>query len=88
VSEDTKAKAKAAGGSKAIATYILAYKGAGFTSKELCEATGVRPADLARTLKTDIVKSALASAGLSYEPGKGRAPSRFVCWSPEAIAAE
>ena len=87
VSEDTKVRAKAAGGSKAVAAYILAHKSDGFTSKELCEGSGITPAHLAKYLKAPIVKSALASAGVTYEPGKGRAPSRFVRWAPEAIAA-
>lgn len=88
VSEDTEAIAKAAGGSKAVAAFILAHKGDGFTSKDLCIETGITPANLARCLKSAIVKASLASAGLSYVPGKGRTSSCFICWSPVAVAAE
>jgi hypothetical protein len=40
MSEETKAKAKAAGGAQAVAAFILAYVGDGFTSKELCVGSG------------------------------------------------
>ena len=75
MSEATKAKAKADGRSTAVAAFILDHKGDGFTSKELCEASGVLPSNLAKALKSPLVKSALTCAGLSYVPGKGRALS-------------
>jgi hypothetical protein len=87
MSEATKAKAKAAGGAQAVAAYILDHRGDGFTSRELCETAGVLPAHLARYLKSPTVKAALASAGLSYVPGKGRTLSSFIRWSQPAIAA-
>ena len=67
---------------------ILAHKGDGFTSKELCETAGINPALLSKYLKSPVVRAAVESTGLSYVPGKGRALSQFVRWSPEAIAAE
>ena len=88
MSEETKAKAKAAGGAQAVSAFILAYVGDSFTSKELCEATGVQPANLAKYLKSPTVKAALASTGLSHVPGGGRGkPGCFLRWLP-AIAAE
>lgn len=86
MSEETKGKAKEAGGAQAVAAYILAHA-QGFTSKDLCEATGINPANLARYRNSGVVKAAIASTGLSYVAGKGRSPSTFIQWSPAAEAA-
>jgi hypothetical protein len=48
MSEASKVKAKTDGGAQAVASYILNHKGDGFTSKELCGATRVSPANLAK----------------------------------------
>jgi hypothetical protein len=86
-SEETKTDAKSAGGTQAVASYILAHP-EGFTSKDLCEAVRINPNHLSRYLKSAVVKASMATAGLVYVPGKGRAPSVFVPRPPLAIAAE
>ena len=84
VSEESK---KGASPAQAIAGYILAHP-EGFTSRELIEATGVNPTNLARDRKADIVASAMATAGLEFVPGGGR--GKPAQWVPKAmkLAAE
>jgi hypothetical protein len=84
-SEETKTEAKEAGGAQSLASYILAHPEGGFSSKDVCEETGVRSTDLAKYLKSPVVKAALATAGLEYIPGKGRTLSTFV--KPIPLAA-
>jgi hypothetical protein len=85
-SEETKVEAKAAGGAQSLASYILSHPDGGFSSKEACEAAGIDPSNLAKALKSPVVKASITTAGLSYIPGKGRALSMFV--KPQRIAAE
>jgi hypothetical protein len=85
-SEETKDEAKEAGGAQSLASYILAHPEGGFSSRDVCEATGIDRTNLTRDRQRPVVVAAMKTSGLVYTPGKGKAPSMFM--KPVRIAAE
>ena len=89
MSEATKAKAKADGGSQAVAAYILDHKGDGFTSKELCGATGINPSHLAKYLKSPHRQISARQRGSVVCPRQGQKPEPLhplVATSPRRLS--